>query len=162
MREFPTPGDRAFALREVAGRLDAMLNGIWTEIVDFEEEEEAERWAGGEPEPTGPRRRMEMPRGDGTGPMGMGPMTGRGAGFCAGLGAPDAAADLMQLGQAQFVSAIDEDGIGGRHVDTAFDDGGAHQQVATMVVKIQHHLFQLFFLHLPVCDADARIRYQFL
>jgi hypothetical protein len=29
-----------------------------------------------------------MPRGDGTGPMGMGPMTGRGAGFCAGLGAP--------------------------------------------------------------------------
>ncbi len=25
-----------------------------------------------------------MPRGDGTGPMGMGPMTGRGAGYCAG------------------------------------------------------------------------------
>ncbi len=29
-----------------------------------------------------------MPRGDGTGPMGMGPMTGRAAGFCAGYGAP--------------------------------------------------------------------------
>jgi len=29
-----------------------------------------------------------MPRGDGTGPMGMGPMTGRAAGFCAGFGAP--------------------------------------------------------------------------
>jgi hypothetical protein len=29
-----------------------------------------------------------MPRGDGTGPMGMGPMTGRGAGFCAGATAP--------------------------------------------------------------------------
>ncbi|MGA2062496.1 MAG: DUF5320 domain-containing protein [Thermoguttaceae bacterium] len=28
-----------------------------------------------------------MPRGDGTGPMGMGPMTGRGAGFCGGNGA---------------------------------------------------------------------------
>ena len=26
-----------------------------------------------------------MPRGDGTGPMGMGPMTGRGAGICAGV-----------------------------------------------------------------------------
>ena len=25
-----------------------------------------------------------MPRGDGTGPMGMGPMTGKGAGYCAG------------------------------------------------------------------------------
>jgi hypothetical protein len=29
-----------------------------------------------------------MPAGDGTGPMGMGPMTGRGAGFCAGYDAP--------------------------------------------------------------------------
>ncbi|KUO72112.1 MAG: hypothetical protein APF77_00810 [Clostridia bacterium BRH_c25] len=26
-----------------------------------------------------------MPRGDGTGPMGMGPMTGRGLGICAGI-----------------------------------------------------------------------------
>lgn len=29
-----------------------------------------------------------MPRGDGTGPMGMGPMTGRAAGFCAGYNMP--------------------------------------------------------------------------
>jgi len=29
-----------------------------------------------------------MPFGDGTGPRGLGPMTGRGAGFCAGFGAP--------------------------------------------------------------------------
>jgi hypothetical protein len=29
-----------------------------------------------------------MPRGDGTGPMGMGPMTGRAAGYCAGYGVP--------------------------------------------------------------------------
>jgi hypothetical protein len=29
-----------------------------------------------------------MPRGDGTGPGGMGPMTGRAAGFCAGYAAP--------------------------------------------------------------------------
>ena len=30
----------------------------------------------------------KMPGGDGTGPMGMGPMTGRAAGFCAGYPAP--------------------------------------------------------------------------
>lgn len=30
----------------------------------------------------------DMPGGDGTGPMGMGPMTGRAAGFCTGYGAP--------------------------------------------------------------------------
>ncbi|NLY71368.1 MAG: DUF5320 domain-containing protein [Clostridiales bacterium] len=29
-----------------------------------------------------------MPRGDGTGPFGLGPMTGRGAGYCAGYGVP--------------------------------------------------------------------------
>jgi hypothetical protein len=29
-----------------------------------------------------------MPAGDGTGPMGMGPMSGRAAGFCAGYDAP--------------------------------------------------------------------------
>jgi len=29
-----------------------------------------------------------MPRGDRTGPMGMGPRTGRGAGYCAGYGMP--------------------------------------------------------------------------
>ena len=29
-----------------------------------------------------------MPRGDGTGPMGMGRMTGRGAGYCVGFAAP--------------------------------------------------------------------------
>jgi len=29
-----------------------------------------------------------MPRGDRTGPMGMGPMTGRAAGFCTGFGMP--------------------------------------------------------------------------
>jgi hypothetical protein len=29
-----------------------------------------------------------MPRGDGTGPMGMGPMTGRAMGYCAGYSAP--------------------------------------------------------------------------
>ncbi len=29
-----------------------------------------------------------MPWGDGTGPMGLGPRTGRGLGFCSGFGAP--------------------------------------------------------------------------
>lgn len=29
-----------------------------------------------------------MPGGDGTGPMGIGPMTGRGAGYCAGFAVP--------------------------------------------------------------------------
>jgi len=31
---------------------------------------------------------MYMPWGDGTGPLGLGPMTGRGAGYCAGFSVP--------------------------------------------------------------------------
>jgi hypothetical protein len=38
-----------------------------------------------------------MPRGDGTGPMGMGPMTGRGAGYCGGR---DAAGFVSRGGRA--------------------------------------------------------------
>ena len=34
------------------------------------------------------REVISMPRGDGTGPLGAGPMTGRGAGYCTGYAAP--------------------------------------------------------------------------
>ncbi|MGD2094331.1 MAG: DUF5320 domain-containing protein [Phycisphaerales bacterium] len=43
-----------------------------------------------------------MPRGDGTGPAGMGPMTGRAAGYCAGYGMPG------------FMNPIGGRGFGGR------------------------------------------------
>jgi len=39
-----------------------------------------------------------MPFGDGTGPRGMGPMTGRGAGFCAGFGTPGFANPVLRGG----------------------------------------------------------------
>ena len=39
-----------------------------------------------------------MPGGDGTGPMGMGPMTGRAFGFCAGYGAPGYMNQIPQRG----------------------------------------------------------------
>lgn len=39
-----------------------------------------------------------MPRGDGTGPMGFGPMTGRAAGYCAGYPAPGFANPAVGFG----------------------------------------------------------------
>ncbi len=39
-----------------------------------------------------------MPRGDGTGPAGQGPMTGRAAGYCAGNSAPGYANPLPRMG----------------------------------------------------------------
>lgn len=41
---------------------------------------------------------VAMPRGDRTGPLGLGPMTGRGAGFCKGFRAPGALNYLSQRG----------------------------------------------------------------
>ncbi len=43
-----------------------------------------------------------MPFGDGTGPRGMGPMTGRGAGYCAGFGQPGFANPIMGRGRFGF------------------------------------------------------------
>ncbi|WP_448872661.1 DUF5320 domain-containing protein [Desulfobulbus propionicus] len=40
-----------------------------------------------------------MPRGDGTGPMGMGSMTGRGAGYCTGAAQPGFAGARYGFGQ---------------------------------------------------------------
>ena len=42
-----------------------------------------------------------MPGGDGTGPMGLGPMTGRGAGFCAGYSAPGYANAWPRFGRGR-------------------------------------------------------------
>jgi Family of unknown function (DUF5320) len=39
-----------------------------------------------------------MPRGNGTGPIGLGPMTGRGAGYCAGYGMPGFMNPILGLG----------------------------------------------------------------
>jgi hypothetical protein len=43
-----------------------------------------------------------MPFGDGTGPRGMGPMTGRGAGYCAGFGRPGFANPIPRRGWFGF------------------------------------------------------------
>jgi len=40
-----------------------------------------------------------MPFGDGTGPRGMGPMTGRGAGYCAGYARPGFANPVIRGGR---------------------------------------------------------------
>ncbi len=41
-----------------------------------------------------------MPGGDGTGPQGLGPMTGRGAGYCAGFSLPGYNNASMRMGMA--------------------------------------------------------------
>ena len=54
-----------------------------------------------------------MPRGNGTGPMGLGPMTGRRAGYCAGYDAPGDANPVPRLGLAR---GFQGGGHGWRHM----------------------------------------------
>ena len=42
------------------------------------------------------------------------------------MAAAHAAAQLMKLGQSKLVGPVDDDGIGAGHIDTRFDDSGAH------------------------------------
>jgi len=45
-------------------------------------------------------------------------------GIGAQFGPADTAAQLIELGEAENVGAVDDDGVGGRNIQPAFDDGG--------------------------------------
>ena len=76
------------------------------------------------------------------------------------MGAANAAAQLVQLGEAKVVGAFDNDGVGGGNVDPGFDDGGAHQHIEALVMEVIHHPLQLALPHLTVADGDPRLRHQ--
>ncbi len=74
---------------------------------------------------------------------------------------PDATTQLMQLRQAKVIGPLNDDGIGGRYVDTGFDNGGTDQHVETLMVEIVHHTFQITLTHLTMANSDTRFRHQF-
>ena len=57
-----------------------------------------------------------MPGGDRSGPRGMGPMTGRGAGFCAGSGAPGYANPMPRGGLGRGRGGQSQGGRGRRNM----------------------------------------------
>ena len=83
-------------------------------------------------------------------------------GVGAAIRAAHASAQLVQLGQAQPVGAIDEDRVAERDVEAVLDDRGGHQNVGFVMHELQHHFFQFAFRHLSVPDDDARLRHEFL
>ncbi len=74
--------------------------------------------------------------------------------------AADAAAQLVQLREAEPVGAVDDDGVGVRVVDAGLDDGRAQQHVVPLLRELAHHALQLALAHLAVRDRDARLRQQ--
>src|SRR6266542_5565793 len=65
-------------------------------------------------------------------------------------GAADAAAELVQLGEAEGVGAVDDQRVGRGDVDARLDDGGAHQHVVGLVPEVDHDPLELLLAHLAV------------
>ena len=69
----------------------------------------------------------------------------------------DAAAQLVQLRQAELVGAAHHDGVGCRHVDAGLDDGRAQQEVVALGHEVAHHALEFALGHLAVGHGDARL-----
>lgn len=82
-----------------------------------------------------------MPRGDGTGPAGWGPMTGRGAGYCAGYATPGFvnAGLRRRMGMGMGFRG----GRGNRWVTPAFAAYPTFQEMPPSVPTVEQNVQQL-------------------
>ena len=72
--------------------------------------------------------------------------------------AADPAADLVGLGEAELVGALDDQRVGGGDVEARLDDRRRHQAVGLAAQEVDHRLLQLALVHLPVGFGEARLR----
>ena len=79
-----------------------------------------------------------------------------------GVGAPrrppDPAAQLVELGEAERVGAVDDDGVGVRDVEPGFDDRRADEDVGGAVGEGDHDLLERSLGHLAVPDHEPDAR----
>ena len=78
------------------------------------------------------------------------------------VGAADAAAQLVELGQAVAVGAVDEQRVGARDVEAVLDDRGGDQHVGAPLDEGEHHSLELGLRHLAVGDDDPGLGHQAL
>ena len=71
---------------------------------------------------------------------------------------PDAAAQLVELRQAELVRLVDDDRVDVRDVEAGLDDRRADEDVGSPSTNSTHRPLQLVLVHLAVPDADARLR----
>ena len=78
------------------------------------------------------------------------------------VGATNAAAKLVEVGESKAVGAIDENGIGIGDVDTTLDDGGGEEDIGFAFHELVHYDFEFVFFHLAMADDDFGLGDQFL
>ena len=74
--------------------------------------------------------------------------------------APDAAADLVELGEPEVVGVLDDQRVRGGDVDPRLDDRGAHEHVGVAAQERHHARLELGLLELAVGDLEAHLRAQ--
>ena len=57
---------------------------------------------------------------------------------------------------------VDDQSVGARNVKTVFDEHGRDQQVIFALDELEHDPLEFLIIHLPVGDADARVRRELL
>ena len=78
------------------------------------------------------------------------------------VGASHAAAQLMELSQAEFVGTMHDDRVGVRNVDAGFDNRCAKQHVGALSIEVTHDAFKFPLVHLTMCNADTGFRKKLL
>ena len=73
--------------------------------------------------------------------------------------AADAAAQLIQLGQAEFLGVLHQNRIDPGYVQAALNDGGAEHQVGFAGIEGDHGAFQFPFGHLAVGHQQPQARH---
>ena len=61
----------------------------------------------------------------------------------------------MELGEAQPVRVLDDEGVDVRNVDARLDDGRADEDLRLTVRELLHHMTQTLFVQFAVCDRNA-------
>src|SRR5206468_1562618 len=70
----------------------------------------------------------------------------------------DAAAQLIEIAQAEAVGAINDDGVGVGDVQATLDDRSGKQHIGFAIDELGHDLFEIVTVHLAVADNDAGAR----
>jgi hypothetical protein len=71
------------------------------------------------------------------------------------VGSANTATELMKLSQAEPIGSVDHNRVSGRNIDTGFDDGGAEQDINTLLMEISHDPFKIAFVHLAVGNINS-------
>ncbi len=71
-------------------------------------------------------------------------------------GAADAATELIEVGEAEAVGAVNKDGVDVGHINAAFDDGGGDEDVGAAVEEVGEGAFDVVFVHAAVGAKHAQ------